>query len=62
MIAYRACTVYVVANAYPTIGSVADILAAATRADLDTANLGVLKDGVLYPLSEHERAEIKERA
>jgi hypothetical protein len=58
VITYRGHIVYVVANKYPTIGKVTEVIAAATVMDLRHANLGVLRDGHCFPLSEHECAEL----
>lgn len=60
MISYRGHIVYVVGIEYPAIGKVTDVIAAAARVDIPTANLGVLKDGNCVSLSKYERAAIME--
>lgn len=55
MIRYRGHIVYVVT---PT--SIAhDVVRAATRADLATEKLGVIKDGGVLPLSPYEHREVR---
>ena len=62
MLTYRGHIVYVVTVDYPTNGkptSIADdIVRAATRADLATEKLGVIKDGRVLPLSAWEQREV----
>lgn len=65
MIRYLCHIVYVVTVDYPTNGKPTsiegDVVRMATRSDLATEKLGVIKNGAVLPLSQHETNELRAR-